>query len=64
MAISGWFVAALAVGAVPVVLLGGWPGLGVWLALMAIGGAVDLALAGSPAGLRVSREVQARSRLG
>ncbi|MBN9139643.1 MAG: DUF58 domain-containing protein [Micrococcales bacterium] len=64
MAISGWFVAALAVGAVPVVLLGGWPGLGVWLALMTIGGAVDLALAGSPAGLRVSREVPARSRLG
>jgi len=28
MAISGWFVAALALGAVPVVLLGGWPGLG------------------------------------
>lgn len=64
MAISGWFVAVLAVGAVPVVLLGGWPGLGVWLLLMTVGGAVDLALAGSPAGLRVSREVPARSRLG
>lgn len=64
MAISGRFVAVLAVGAVPVVLLGGWPGLGVWLLLMTVGGAVDLALAGSPAGLRVSREVPARSRLG
>ena len=64
MAISGWFVAALAVGAVPVVLLGGWPGLGVWLALMTLGATVDLLLAGSPAGLRVTREVPPRSRLG
>ena len=41
MAISGWFVAVLAVGAVPVVLLGGWPGFWLWLGLMTAGGALD-----------------------
>jgi len=64
MAISGWFVAALALGAVPVVLLGGWQGLGVWLLLLVLAGALDLLLAGSPAALRVVREVPARTRLG
>jgi uncharacterized protein (DUF58 family) len=64
MAISGWFVAVLAGGAVPVVLLGGWPGFWVWLGLMAAGGSLDVLLAGSPAGLRVERAVPARSRLG
>ncbi|QEO08589.1 DUF58 domain-containing protein [Protaetiibacter larvae] len=64
MAISGWFVAALAVGAVPVVLLGGWPGLGVWTLLVVLGAAVDLLLAGSPGRLRVTREAAPRVRLG
>ncbi|RQP12180.1 MAG: DUF58 domain-containing protein [Microbacteriaceae bacterium] len=64
MAISGWFIAALALGAVPVVLLGGWPGLGLWVALLTLAGVVDVALAGSPAALRVSREVPGRARLG
>ncbi|TPX05204.1 DUF58 domain-containing protein, partial [Schumannella luteola] len=64
MAISGWFVAVLAVGAVPVVLLGGWPGFALWAALLTLGGIVDALLAGSPGGLRVTREVPARSRLG
>ncbi|PZQ89742.1 MAG: DUF58 domain-containing protein [Leifsonia xyli] len=64
MAISGWFVAALAVGAVPVVLLGGWPGLALWIALLALGGVLDLLLAGSLSALRVTREVPTRSRLG
>ena len=30
MAVSGWFVALLTVGTVPVVLLGGWPGVALW----------------------------------
>src|SRR5690606_3413975 len=64
MAISGWFVAVLALGAAPVVLLGGWPGFWAWLGLMAAGGALDALLAGSPAGLRVERTVPARARLG
>jgi len=64
MAISGWFVAVLALGAVPVVVLGGWPGFWAWLGVVALGGVADVLLAGSPAGLRVRREVPARSRLG
>src|SRR5690554_4858187 len=64
MAISGWFVAVLALGTVPVVLLGGWPGFWLWLALVVAGGAADALLAGSPAALRVERQVPARSRLG
>lgn len=64
MAISGWFVAVLAVGAVPVVLLGGWLGFWLWLGLMVAAGALDAVLAGSPAALRVEREVPGRSRLG
>jgi len=64
MAISGWFVLALAVGAVPVVLLGGWQGFGLWTAFLVIVGTVDLVLAGSPVTLRVAREAPARTRLG
>jgi uncharacterized protein (DUF58 family) len=64
MAISGWFVLALAVGAVPVVLLGGWQGFGLWTAFLVLAGTIDLLLAGSPAALRIAREVPARTRLG
>ncbi|AYF97166.1 DUF58 domain-containing protein [Protaetiibacter intestinalis] len=64
MAISGWFVLALAVGAVPVVLLGGWAGLGVWGAFLVLAGTADALLAGSPIALRIAREVPARTRLG
>jgi uncharacterized protein (DUF58 family) len=64
MAVSGWFVALLLVGAVPTVLLGGWAGLGVWLGVVLIVVAVDLAIAGSPRALRFAREVPARVRLG
>jgi len=64
MAISGWFVLALALGAVPVVLLGGWQGFWAWTAFLVLAGIVDLVLAGSPAALRVTREVPARTRLG
>jgi uncharacterized protein (DUF58 family) len=64
MAISGWFVAAVAVGAVPVVLLGGWLGLGVWAAFVVLLTAVDLTVAASPKQLRFAREVPGRARLG
>jgi len=64
MAISGWFVLALGLGAVPVVLLGGWQGFGLWTAFLVLAGTVDLLLAGSPAALRITREVPARTRLG
>lgn len=64
MAISGWFVLLLAAGAVPVVLLGGLPGLALWGVVVAIVAAVDLVLAGSPAALEFARDVPARLRLG
>ncbi len=64
MAISGWFVALLAVGTVPVVLLGGWPGVLLWLTLTVVLTAFDLVIAGSPRSLRFAREVPARVRLG
>lgn len=64
MAVSGWFVALLGVGAVPVVLLGGWLGLAAWAGLCLLVVAVDLLLAGSPRALRYAREVPARVRLG
>jgi uncharacterized protein (DUF58 family) len=64
MAVSGWFVALLAVGTVPVVLLGGWPGVAGWLGVMLLLVAIDLGVAGSPRALRFAREVPARVRLG
>jgi len=64
MALSGWFVALLALGAVPTVVLGGWPGLGLWLALCAALVVIDLLLAGSPRALDFERELPARVRLG
>ncbi|MEO5921391.1 MAG: DUF58 domain-containing protein, partial [Pseudolysinimonas sp.] len=64
MAVSGWFVSLLAGGTVPVVLLGGWPGLLLWLALLVVLVTIDLIVAGSPRGLRFAREAPARVRLG
>ncbi len=69
MTVSGRFVALLALGAVPVVLLGGAAGpayaaLGGWVLLCLVLGSIDLALAASPRRLRMSRELPARVRLG
>ncbi len=64
MAISGWFVAVLALGAVPVVVLGGWTGLGAWLGFLLVLGVADAVLAGSPGAVRARREVPERTRLG
>jgi uncharacterized protein (DUF58 family) len=64
VALSGWFVALLVVGAVPVVALEGWPGFFGWLGLVAILTAIDLAIAGSPRALRFDRTTPARVRLG
>ncbi|HEY4226680.1 MAG TPA: DUF58 domain-containing protein [Pseudolysinimonas sp.] len=64
MALSGWFVALLVVGAVPVVVFDGLPGLFGWLGVVAVLTAVDLGIAGSPRGLRFSRQTPARVRLG
>lgn len=64
MAVSGWFVALVAVGAVPVVVLDGWYGLAAWLGVVVLLAAGDLALAGSPRTLRFARRTPARMRLG
>lgn len=64
MAVSGWFVLLVAVGAIPVVLTGGLPGLLGWAVVVVAVAAADLALAGSPSALEFARDVPGRLRLG
>ena len=64
MAISGWFVALIAIGIVPVVAFGDPLALIGWLAVVAVLAIVELALAGSPRAVTLSREVPQRVRLG
>lgn len=69
MTISGRFVALLALGVVPVVLLGGdaalaYAALGGWVLLCVALGIVDLAIAGSPRRVVIERTLPARVRLG
>jgi uncharacterized protein (DUF58 family) len=62
--VSGWFVALLVVGAVPVIAFDGFVGLVIWLGVVAALTAVDLGIAGSPRALRFQRTAPARVRLG
>lgn len=70
MALSGRFVALLALGVLPIILIDtAAPGsaalvLGLWLLLVLAVAAVDLAAAASPRAVGVSRELPARVRLG
>ncbi|MFF2052749.1 DUF58 domain-containing protein [Leifsonia sp. NPDC058194] len=69
MTVSGRFVALLALGVVPVVVLGGeaalaYAALGGWVVLCAILGIVDLAVAASPRRVVLERSVPGRVRLG
>lgn len=69
MTVSGWFVALVAVGVVPVVVVGtatGEPGivLGLWLLFAVALGILDVLLAASPRVLVPSRSIPARTRLG
>ncbi len=64
MAVSGWFVALLAFGIVPIVLFDEPVILPFWLAFVATIGGLDLLVAGSPRTLELSRESPARVRLG
>jgi uncharacterized protein (DUF58 family) len=69
MTVSGRFVALLALGAVPVVLLGAEAGLayaalGGWVLLCLVLGIADLAIAASPRHVVLERSVPARVRLG
>ena len=64
MALTGRFVALLALGVVPIVVLGAWWALVGWVVLALALAAVDLALAGSPRRVRLTRDLPARVRLG
>ncbi|WP_438855311.1 DUF58 domain-containing protein [Agromyces sp. M3QZ16-3] len=69
MALSGRFCLLVALGVVPVVLLGAdaaaaWATLAGWLLLASMLGAVDLALAASPRRVAVERDLPPRLRLG
>ena len=64
MALSGWFVLLVAIGAAPIVVLGDPAILGVWLLLVLAIGVLDLLLAGSPRAVRFTRDLPDRVRLG
>ena len=64
MALTGRFVALLAIGVVPIVVLGqAWVLIG-WVSFVLAIGVLDLALAASPRQVRVSRDLPSRLRLG
>jgi uncharacterized protein (DUF58 family) len=64
MALTGRFVALLALGVVPIIVLGQpWVLIG-WVALVVLLAVLDLALAASPRLVRVARDLPARVRLG
>ena len=64
MAISGWFVALLALGIVPIVAWNDPLWLALWLLLAMILGTADVAMAASPRKLSLARELPQRVRLG
>jgi uncharacterized protein (DUF58 family) len=64
MAVTGWFVALVALGVVPIVATGSAWALVGWLVLVLALGALDVALAASPRLLRVRRELPGPVRLG
>jgi uncharacterized protein (DUF58 family) len=64
MALSGWFVALVALGIVPLVATGD-AGIALWwMLLVAIATAVDLTIAASPRRVRIERDLPTRLRLG
>ena len=64
MALTGRFVALLALGVVPIIVFGrSWALVG-WVSLVAVLTVLDLLLAASPRAVRVARDVPARVRLG
>ena len=64
MVISGWFITLLLAGVVPVVLTNDPAWLGYWLFFVAVLTTVDLAMAGSPRRVHLTRDVPVRVRLG
>ena len=64
MTLSGWFVALLALGVIPVAVTGEPLTALLWLLFVLALAAVDLALAGSPRAVGITRELPGRVRLG
>jgi uncharacterized protein (DUF58 family) len=64
MAVSGWFVALLALGIVPIVYFDDPLALLAWILFVLLVGAIDLAAAASPRRLQLARDVVDRVRLG
>jgi len=62
--LSGWFVALLALGVIPVAVTGEPLTALLWLLFVLALAAVDLALAGSPRAVGITRELPGRVRLG
>ncbi|MDQ1573463.1 MAG: hypothetical protein QOH44_1022, partial [Actinomycetota bacterium] len=64
MALSGWFVGLLALGVVPVVLLGNFAAVAGWVGFVVLLAALDLLLAASARAVKIGRDLPARVRLG
>ncbi|MDF1479191.1 DUF58 domain-containing protein [Leifsonia sp. H3M29-4] len=64
MALSGFFVALLALGVLPIVITGEPIVFVLWLLFVLVLAGVDLAIAGSPRRVRLARELPGRVRLG
>ena len=64
MTVSGRFVALLALGLVPLVIIGEPSALLGWLALVLVAGILDLVIAGSPRRLTFTRDLPGQTRLG
>lgn len=64
MVISGWFVALLLAGAVPIVVTNDPRWLVWWLGIAVVLAAIDLVIAASPRRVLLTRDVPARVRLG
>jgi len=62
--VSGRFVALLALGLVPLVIIGEPSALLGWLALVLVAGILDLVIAGSPRRLTFTRDLPGQTRLG
>jgi uncharacterized protein (DUF58 family) len=64
VSISGWFVALVALGILPIIVTGDAGVLGLWLGGTVLLGVIDLAIAGSPRGVILGRDLPGRVRLG
>jgi uncharacterized protein (DUF58 family) len=64
VAISGWFVALLGLGVLPIIITASPLTLVAWLALALVLAIIDVILAASPREVRISRQLPVRVRLG